>query len=69
MVPLSATLISLCAEKFLVAPEDAGAALGSEQNILSILKTAGFKDIQASLSPPTEALTPGLVIMGESHAE
>lgn len=48
MILLTATLISLCAEKFGVSPVDAGAALGSESRIQAVLQAAGFKSIQAS---------------------
>ncbi len=48
MIPLTATLVSVCAEKFGVAPEDAGAALGSEARIRAALGAAGFKSIEVS---------------------
>jgi hypothetical protein len=48
MILLTATLISLCAEKFGVSPMDASAALGSESRIHAVLEAAGFKSIQAS---------------------
>lgn len=48
MMPLTETLITICIEKFGVAPEDAGALLGSEGNIRAALTSAGFRHIQAS---------------------
>ncbi|BDA51181.1 probable aklanonic acid methyltransferase DnrC at N-terminal half [Coccomyxa sp. Obi] len=62
MMPLTETLISICMEKFGVAPEDAAVVLGNEDNIRAALTSTGFQDIQVTgteevkVSPDT---TPG----------
>ena len=48
VIPLMATLISVCTEKFGVSPVEPSAVLGSESRIQAVLEAAGFKSIQAS---------------------
>lgn len=46
MIPVTAVITRIAAERFGVDFPDAGAALGSEQRIQQLLKAAGLKHTQ-----------------------